>query len=314
MNVAKLWSDLEPPAWSVLLRDWERSLRAANHPESTRYNYLLAARQLADYLAEQMPDSAGAHDPVLVVKRQVVAFQAWMLETRSAATSLNKHKSLQQFFRWLLEEGEIERSPMSGVPQPMAEQKLIPVISDDETGQILEVCQGNDFAQLRDQALVRMYYNTGARLSEIGDLLVTDVDLDTDSVVLHGKGGKQRRVRLGPQTARILRRYIRSRNRRTGIDDVPQLWIALKGARRLRAAGIKIRLKRLGEKAGMTNIFAHRWRHSYAHEWKLAGGDTGDLMLILGWTSEETARRYGASAAAERARNTQARLGIGERV
>ncbi|GLY02376.1 hypothetical protein [Actinoplanes sp. NBRC 101535] len=87
------------------------------------------------------------------------------------------------------------------------------------------------------------------------------MDLGIDSVVLHGKGGKQRRVRLGPQTARILRRYIRSRNRRTGIDDVPQLWIALKGARRLRAAGIKIRLKRLGEKAGITNLFAHRWRH-----------------------------------------------------
>jgi transposase len=51
-----------------------------------------------------------------------------------------------------------------------------------------------------------------------------------------------------------------------------------------------------------------------AHEWKLAGGDTGDLMLLLGWTSEEMPRRYGASAAAQRAQHIHARLGIGERV
>lgn len=47
---------------------------------------------------------------------------------------------------------------------------------------------------------------------------------------------------------------------------------------------------------------------------KLAGGDTGDLMLLMGWSSEEMPRRYGASAAAERAQQVDARLGTGERV
>lgn len=78
--------------------------------------------------------------------------------------------------------------------------------------------------------------------------------------------------------------------------------------------GIKIRLKRLGAAAGVADVHAHRWRHSFAHQWKLAGGDTGDLMLLLGWSSDDMPRHYGASAAAERAQQTQARLGIGERV
>jgi integrase/recombinase XerC len=58
-------------------------------------------------------------------------------------------------------------------------------------------------------------------------------------------------------------------------------------------------------------------RHSArdtAHEWKLAGGDTGDLMLLLGWTSDDMPRHYGASATAERAQQVQSRMGIGERV
>jgi integrase/recombinase XerC len=80
---------------------------------------------------------------------------------------------------------------MSRVPQPKAVQKLVEVISDEKTRRILEVCQGLGFVELRDQALVRMFYNTGGRLSEIGDLLVSDVDLDTDSVCVTDRETKR---------------------------------------------------------------------------------------------------------------------------
>jgi hypothetical protein len=55
-------------------------------------------------------------------------------------------------------------------------------------------------------------------------------------------------------------------------------------------------------------------RHNFAHEWKLAGGNTGVLLLLLGWSSDAMPRRYGRSAAAERARQIQTQLGIGEKV
>jgi integrase len=72
--------------------------------------------------------------------------------------------------------------------------------------------------------------------------------------------------------------------------------------------------KRRGAAAGVSNTHAHRWRHNFAHEWHRAGGNTGDLMLLLGWASEGMPRRYGASAAAERAQKLQVRMGIGENV
>jgi hypothetical protein len=53
MNLDKLCAGLEDGDWAGFLRDWDRSLRAANHPETTRYNYLLAAAQLARYLDEE---------------------------------------------------------------------------------------------------------------------------------------------------------------------------------------------------------------------------------------------------------------------
>lgn len=154
-----------------------------------------------------------------------------MIETRSSATAVSKYKALQQFFRWLVEEEEMPCSPMIGVPLPRPGQKLIPLLSDAETRQILEACKGSSFLQLRDQALIRMCYNTGARLSEVGCLLVTDLDLDTNSVLLHGKGGKDRRVRFGFATARVLTRYLWARNPLPGVADVEQLWVSEKRAR-----------------------------------------------------------------------------------
>jgi site-specific recombinase XerD len=302
-------------AWIGFLRDWDRSLRAGNYPGTTRYNYLLAAAQLGRYLAEHSPDpdaDAGANDPCVVTRAHVESFQAWMIETRSASTALNKHKSLQQFFKWLQTESEIDRSPMERIRQPKTPQKLIPVIAEDDTKRLLDQCQGKGFAQLRDQALIRLYANTGARLSEVGNLRLDDVDLSTESVHFTGKGSRDRRVRFGPRTARALSRYLRARATHRGAE-LPQLWLADRGGRPLAPNGIKIRLKRLGQAAGIDGVHAHRWRHTFAHEWKLAGADTGDLMLVLGWASDDMPRHYGASAAAQRAQETQQRLGIGER-
>lgn len=120
-------------------------------------------------------------------------------------------------------------------------------------------------------------------------------------------------MRFGPKTARAISRYLRARGKHKG-SELPDLWLADRGGRRLAANGIKIRLKRLGLAAGVANVHAHRWRHNFAHEWKRAGGNTGDLMLLLGWTSEDMPRHYGASAAAERAQEIQVQLGIGEGV
>lgn len=303
--------------WTGFLRDWDRSLRSGNYPETTRYTYLLAAAQLARFLGEYSPDpDAGdaAEDPGEVTRAHVEAFQAWMIQTRSASTALNKHKGLRQFFRWLRDdEQEIVRSPMERVRRPKTPQKLIPIIRDDETAKVLGTCVGKGFTALRDEAIIRLYYNTGARLSEVANLQSGDIDLATDSVRYHGKGNKDRRVRFGPKTGRALSRYLRSRAKHKGAG-LADLWLADRGVRRLAPNGIKIMLKRRGVAAGLSGVHAHRWRHNFAHEWKRAGGDTGDLMLLLGWTSEDMPRHYGASAAAERAQETQLRMGIGEHV
>lgn len=132
------------PTWVSFLRDWDRTLRAGNYPETTRYNYLLAAAQLARYLTGRTGERDAAEaavSPTAVDKGHVEEFQTWMIDSRSPATALNKHKGLQQFFKWLVDEEEIDRSPMDRVRQPKTPRKLIPIIRDDDTKRILDSCK-----------------------------------------------------------------------------------------------------------------------------------------------------------------------------
>src|SRR3954454_10320664 len=144
MDLQKVCHGLTP-AWCDYLRDWDRTLRGGNYPETTRYIYLLAAAQLGRFLSGgvgELAARAASEDPCEVERGHVEEFQAWMVRTRSASTALNKHKGLQQFFKWLVEEEDLERSPLDRVKQPKTEQKLIPILGDDDTAKILATCRG----------------------------------------------------------------------------------------------------------------------------------------------------------------------------
>jgi integrase/recombinase XerC len=315
-------------AWRTYLEEWDRALRGANKPRSTRYNYELAVHQLAGFLAgDELPrlaaaagvdpatldDSDAAEDPTDVQRRHVEWFLVWMIETRSASTAVNKYKGLQQFFRYLVDEEEMARHPMERIPQPSTPQKLVPIVVDDELNALLATCSGKSFIDRRDTALIRLLLDTGGRLSEITMLNIDDVDLKRDSVIVHGKGSKDRAIPFGEKTGQALTRYLRVRAKHPA-EKLPALFLGDRRRQRLAPNGVKIMLRRRGEQAGINGMHAHRLRHTLAHEWQLNGGNETDLMAIMGWDSPEMLRRYGRSAAAVRAQKSHRALNLGNRV
>ena len=171
----------------------------------------------------------------------------------------------------------------------------------------------------RDNAILRLFADTGIRLSELVGLDLADVDVREKVAFVTGKGPRalgprHRAVPFGSVTARALVRFQRARARRPWAEDAA-LWLASRGNRRLSLEGVKRMVARRGEAAGITRpTSAQVPRHAWAHYLRAAGGSEGDLMILGGWRSRQQIDRYGASAAGERARDAYRALSLGDRL
>lgn len=182
-----------PEPFTRLLRSWSRHLTAANKSPNTISLYIGAGELLGTFLAER----GGATDPAQVTRADVEAFIADLLATRSASTAATRYRSLQQFFRWLVLEAEIDRSPMEGMQPPKLEEKPVPVVGIDDLSAFPTAAGGKDFEARRDTAIMRVFIHTGIRAGEMTGLTVRDVDLDRRLIVVTGKGRRTRGVGRG---------------------------------------------------------------------------------------------------------------------
>src|SRR5829696_10563626 len=142
---------------SALLPSWQRSLRAARRSPRTIQSYTEAAEQLADFLVRRgMPTAVDS------IRREHVESFIEDLDTRFKPTTVGvRFRSVQQLFKWLLEEGEITSNPMERMRSPTVPEDPPAVLTDAELGALLKACEGSDFAARRDVAILRTFIDTG---------------------------------------------------------------------------------------------------------------------------------------------------------
>jgi site-specific recombinase XerD len=296
------------PTLLELLPRFRRHLAAANKAPRTIESYAEAVEQLHRFLtASGMPVRAAS-----ITGEHLEAFLVDQLERLRPSSARIRHASVQQFWRWVATDGEIASSPMNGVPRPQVPEQPAPVLSEDELKALVRVAEADgDFLSRRDAAIIRLFADTGARLSEIAELDVRDVDVDGGTISVLGKGRRVRNLPIGSRSVRALDRYLAVRGRHPD-HDLPRLWLGTQGP--LAAYGISELVKRRAKQAGIGTIHVHQLRHSTAHFLRLNGMDDDSVKRLMGWRDRSMLHRYGASAADERAREAHRRLSPGDRL
>lgn len=288
--------------WDGLMSSWLLALEAEGKSPRTVDNYRWGAFQLAEWL------DANGHpvDVRQLTSDQVREWLAQLGRTRSESTARSRYVGVRQFLHWCLAEGEVDTDPMANVRPPTVHDVEVDVLSPDQMRALLATCEGTDFADVRDRALVLLFADTGCRLSEVVGLSESQVDLRARTARVMGKGSRPRVVPFGATTARALDRYLRAKKRQR-YGDREWLWISSTGKGRLTTNGVQQMLRRRGRRAGV-KVHPHMFRHGFADAWLRAGGGETDLMELTGWRSRQMVGRYASRNRSERAREAHRRL------
>ena len=204
---------------------------------------------------------------------------------------------------------------------PVQRQAVVTPLSDDELRALIRTCthpsvrDDEPFHHRRDEAIIRLMFETGIRAGELTTLEIDDLDLATDAssgrlTVRHGKGGRRRTIPVGPATIQAINGYLELRQHHPSAS-APNLWLGTRGTN-FGYEALGKALRRRATRAGIRGFHPHKLRHTAAHRWLAAGGSESGLMAMAGWTRTDMLVRYPRATAAERAADEAKRLNLGD--
>lgn len=210
----------------------------------------------------------------------------------------NMRLVFSSFFTWINNKGYIHKNPSIGLEPIKTKKKIKKPFTDEELEKLRRSC-----AQERDIALIEFLYSTGVRASELITLNQSDVNLSGKSVIVLGKGNKEREVYLTATAALHLKNYLNNR-----IDDNDALFVsARKPHKRLTVSGLENILKKIGELAGVEKCHPHRFRRTMATNVLKKGAPLEEVKELLGHTKLDTTMIY-CSISRENVKYTHQRL------
>lgn len=250
--------------------------------------------QLLEFLGSRSASLLGAPGKIdLLVLR---AFMASLHERRLGRTSAaRKVAALRSFFRYLVREGVLQDNPARGIRAPKLEQKLPRLLDEKEAAALVEAPDASTLEGKRDRAVLELLYATGMRVGELTGLDLGALDLAEGTILVRGKGGRERIVLFGEKAAAAVRVYLAARraaaSRGAGRAS-DALFVSRRGTRLTDRSVRRLVERRLRECALARRISPHGLRHSFATHLLDRGADLRAIQELLGHASLSTTQRY----------------------
>ncbi|MBS2970390.1 tyrosine-type recombinase/integrase [Metabacillus sp. KIGAM252] len=199
----------------------------------------------------------------------------------------------RSMFNHLEREELIEVNPMDKVRQLKQDIDLTNCLSDTDVKAILQQPNQRNYVGFRDFVAINLLLDSGLRISELVNLKAADIDFSTRFITLNGVHNKNRRPRIVPISAYVMKLILHLITENEKHFRVDRIFLSTYGEP-LAANQLNKRLKYHAEQAGVEKkkVTAHVYRHTWAKNMILNGCDAFTLQKMGGWTDIRTMRRY----------------------
>jgi len=201
--------------------------------------------------------------------------------------------AVRGFHKFALQERLVSTDVAALIKPPTPAKRLPKALPVGDVEAILSAAgAGGTALSLRDRALLEVLYGTGARISEAVGLDIDDLDLETGSVLLRGKGSKQRMVPVGSYAIDAVNAYLVRGRTELVTRSTPAVFLNARGGRLSRQSAWAV-LVRTAERAGVAaDVSPHTLRHSFATHLLDGGADVRVVQELLGHASVTTTQVY----------------------
>lgn len=208
----------------------------------------------------------------------------YQIENKITSSSLEKiRQRLNCFFQWAVDEELIDRNPCHKIPKIISQPSARHAISEEQLEYCRLVCK-----DLREKALLEVFFSTGARLAEIARLNRDEIDWYEHKIRVFGKGSVWYIVYLNTKAAIALKNYLAHRT-----DNNPALFVTARGAQKLSATGIRRILEDIGKRANLDVVLSpHVLRHTMATTALRNGASLESVQHMLNHKSPATTQIY----------------------
>ena len=194
----------------------------------------------------------------------------------------NQRANLSAFFQWMVNEEIIPKNPIAQIKPIKCHQEVKKAFSDIEIDALRSACKS-----LKERALIEFLLSTGARVSEVAEMKVHDVNIETLSVhILHGKGDKERITYTTAVGMKHLLAYIHSRK------ETGDALFYSKNHEPIRTSGIRFILNNVAKRAGVSNVHPHRFRRTFATNLSKRGMAVQEIQKLMGHANINTTLVY----------------------
>lgn len=273
-----------------IIRRYEQYLRLErNSSANTQENYMFDLQKLVSYMDDEGIDFRQ------ITLEQLDHFACVMRDLGISPRSLARILSgVRSFYRFLTLETEVPTDPTELLVSPNIGKHLPEVLSVEEIDAIEAAIDPNMREYQRDLAIVETLYGCGLRVSELCELLISNLFLEEGFVRVRGKGRKERVVPISRRATEELQRWFVQRSElaiKKGHEDY--VFVSMRRCTKLSRITLFVRIKQLAALAGITkSISPHTFRHSFATHLLEGGANLRAIQAMLGHESISTTEIY----------------------